>query len=101
MDVILEREADGEILVKIQAPAWEVNVRAAADDLAKLNDIRSADWDRRRSVQVGESADASAFWSCRGEEVTLMIGHDDETWDVAVIFPVAIVQAIVEELDRV
>jgi len=27
-----------------------------------------------------------------------MIGHDDETWDVAVIFPVAIVQAIVEEL---
>ena len=30
-----------------------------------------------------------------------MIGHDDETWDVAVTFPVAIVQAIVEDLDRV
>ena len=101
VDVTLDREADGGILVKIQAPAWEVNVRASADDLTKLNDIRSADWDERRSVQVGESAEASAFWSCRGDEVTLTIGHDDETWDVAVTFPVAIVQTIVEELPRV
>jgi hypothetical protein len=27
-------------LVKIQAPAWEVNVRASVDDLTKLDDIR-------------------------------------------------------------
>jgi hypothetical protein len=38
---------------------------------------------------------------CRGDEVTLMIGHDDETWDIAVTFPVATVQAIVDGLDRV
>jgi hypothetical protein len=92
--------ANGGILVKIQALAWEVNVRSSADDLRKLKDIRSADWDQRRSVQVGASAEASAFWSCRGDEVTLMIGHNDETWDVAVTFPVAIVQAIVKDLDR-
>jgi hypothetical protein len=30
-----------------------------------------------------------------------MIGHDDEIWDVAVSFPIEIVEAIVSELHRV
>lgn len=101
MEVTLEREADGGILVKLQAPGWEVNVRASAGDLRKLDGIRSADWDQRRSIRVGESAEASVFWSCREDEVTLMIGQDDETWDVAVGFPIQVVNSIVEELDRV
>jgi len=101
MDMTLEREADGGILVKLRAPAWEINVRASAGDLRKLDDVRSADWNQRRSIQIGESANASVFWSCRGDEVTLMIGHDDETWDVAVGFPIEVVDAIVRELDGV
>jgi hypothetical protein len=88
-------------LVKIQAPAWEVNVRASADELSRLKDIRLADWDQGRSLRVGESAEASAFWACNGGEVTLMIGHDEETWDIGVTFPVEIADAIVKELDRV
>jgi len=101
VDVTLERESDGQILVKIGAPAWEVNVRASAGDLTKLADVRSADWDQRRSIQLGKSAEASVFWAFRDDEVTLMIGHDDETWDVFVSFPIDIVEAIVSELDRV
>jgi len=101
VDVSLEREADGGILVKIQAPAWEVNVRASAEDLTKLADIRTADWDEGRSIHLGQPAEAPVFWACHGDEVTLMIGHDDETWDVAFLFPFAIVDAIVNDLDQV
>lgn len=100
MDVTLEREANGGILVKILGPAWEVNVRATTEILTRLTEIRSTDWDQRQSLQIGESAGAPVFWSCRDDQVTLMIGHDDETWDVAVIFPVAVVHAILGDLAR-
>ena len=101
MDVTLEREADDGVSVKIQAPAREVNGRATEDEPTRLVDIRLADWNRRRSLQVGESAEASVVWSYRDREVALMIGHDEETWDAAVTFPVEVVDSIVNELDQV
>lgn len=94
VDVTVDREADGRLLVKLQTDDWEINVRANEVELAKLADIRRADWSQRRSIAVGESAEASVFWACSGDEATIMIGHDEETWDVAVTVPTEVVERI-------
>jgi hypothetical protein len=34
------------------------------------------------------------FWASSGDDATIMIGHDDETWDVAVTVPTEVVERI-------
>jgi hypothetical protein len=81
--------------VKLATDEWEVNVRASAGDFLKLAEIRSANWNQRGTVRAGESAGAPVFWTNEGDQATLLIGHDDETWDVAITVPV--VDEIVRE----
>lgn len=94
MDMTLDVDAAGDVVVKLQADESEVNFRASRADLVALSGIRSADWNERRSIRAGESAGAPVFWASGGNDATLMIGSDDETWDVAVTLPVAAVEEI-------
>jgi hypothetical protein len=98
VDVSVEREVNGRFLVKLQTDACEVNVRASIGDLMRLTEIRSADWSQRRSIAAGESAGASVFWASVDDHAALMIGHDDETWDVSVTLPFDLVDEIVREV---
>jgi hypothetical protein len=97
MNVTVEREADGRLAVKLQTDAWEVNVRASIGDFMKLAEIRSADWTQRRRIAAGESAGAPVFWASVDDHAALMIGHDDESWDVSVALPHEVVDEIVRE----
>ena len=97
VDVTVEPAADADFLIKLQTPAWEVNIRMAAAEVAKLRAIREADWGGGLSIRAGESARAPVFWACERGVVTVMIGEDDETWDVAVTVPIDAVDAIVQQ----
>ena len=83
--------------MKLQTDDWEVHLRASAHDLVRLSEIRSADWSDRRSIQVGESAGAPVFWATTNGQASLMIGHDDETWDIVIALPFDAVDEIVRE----
>jgi hypothetical protein len=89
--------ADGAMVVsvKLQSPTWEVNFRATPDELAGLEGIREADWAARRCLRVGECAGSRVYWSADAELATIMVGHDDETWDFAVTVPLDCVDTIV------
>ena len=100
VDVSVEREADGRLLVKLGTDAWEVNVRASADDFLGLAEVRSAGWQERHTLRAGESAGAPVFWATEGDQATLLIGLDDETWDVAFTLPLTVVDEIVREASR-
>jgi hypothetical protein len=102
-DVVVDAEVDdGRVVAcaKIGNGQWEVNIRAAPQEFAALSSIRSAEWAERRSIQVGQSAGAAVFWSCEGATATILIGSDDETWDVALQVPVELVDQIVELASR-
>ena len=96
MDVTVEPEEIG-FLVKIQTHEWEVNVHASQPDLEKLGDIRAAVWDEGRSIRAGRSAGDAVFWAIVGDNASIMIGHDDQTWDVAVTLPLAVVEEIARQ----
>ena len=84
-----------EVVVKLQGgDDWELNIWSNFADLAMLRDIRTAKWNERRSIPAGTSAGARVFWSAEGETATIVIGHDDEAWDVAVLMPVTVVEKI-------
>jgi hypothetical protein len=100
VDVTIEAEvtAPGEppiLLVKLQSSAWELNVRATREDLLSLQGIRDAVWVDRRSLHVGTSAGAPVQWSASGDITTVMVGDDDETWDIAIQVPTAAIEDIV------
>jgi hypothetical protein len=100
--VVLDRAFDRArrevVLVKLSAQAWEFNFWATAEELAGLGSIREADWLARRCLHIGVSAGAPVHWAADGETVTIMVGGDSETWDIALTVPVAIVDTIVADL---
>jgi hypothetical protein len=85
---------DGLAAVKLQSPHWELNIHAPRADLARLRDIDSADWDTRRSLAIGTCAGAAVFWARTEDQVAILVGSDDETWDAAVLIPLATVHEI-------
>jgi hypothetical protein len=100
VDVTLDFEVHEGCLVKIQDAAWEVNVWSPATDLIRLGAIRAADWNARKSIQVGRSAGSPVWWSSNDDAVMLLIGDNDETWDVSITVPLAIIDEIVSQAER-
>ena len=100
VDVEMTYEDSGEesVMAKFSDDSWEVNVRARASEFLILQDIRTFDWNERRAAQVGRCAGADAFWCSDGRAVTIMLGHDDETWDVAVSVPVEVIDDFVRQV---
>jgi hypothetical protein len=81
--------------VKLATGTWELNIRAELGDLAALAGIRGAEWHARRSLAVGAAAGAAVFWAAAHEHASILVGHDDETWDFAVMVPLSTVDEIV------
>lgn len=99
-DVVVDLEIDGRYAIKISSETWEVNVRVTPQDIAELTTVRGAAWPARDSIALGEAAGGGTFWSSEGDIVTVLIGHDDETWDVAVSFPISVVDEILQLVSR-
>ena len=94
VDVTLNEATGSEVMMKLQTPEWELNIWGVAADFVRLHDIDTADWDARGSLTVGTSADAHVHWARQGDQAAILIGHDDETWDIAMSVPVAAVHEI-------
>lgn len=99
IDVALDIEADGEAAVKLNSNSWELNVRASVEDLRNLGVVRRADWNTRSSLSVGHAAGAMVFWCSDGKSATVMVGFDDETWDISFELPLETVDQIVALAD--
>jgi hypothetical protein len=93
VDVSVQREADGRFFVTLAADEREVNVRLSAADIRVL--VKSAHWSERGIVRAGESAGAPVFWASDGTQTTLLMGHDDDTRNVAITVPFRAVDQIV------
>jgi hypothetical protein len=86
--------------LKIQGPDWELNVLMAKAELALIPSVRFASWSERGSLRIGTSANSQAFWSFEDGNLSILIGHDDETWDFGVTVPEAVLDDIITEIGR-
>lgn len=100
VDVTLNEAAGSVVAMKLQTPTWELNIEAPVADFVRLHSIDDADWNARRSLAIGTCAAASVYWANGGGQAMILIGHDDETWDIAMAVPLATVREIASLAER-
>jgi hypothetical protein len=76
--------------VKFGSPLGELNVYVSRSDQSRLQDVRSTQWASGKSVKLGTVLGMPAWWSVDRDSLTVLVGEDDEAWDVAFSVPVAI-----------
>ena len=95
---------DGEqkfYAVSLSTDTWFATLHIPPEHVALLPQVTSRAWDDG-SLRIGDSAGVSAFWSVNSKEdndtVWILIGHDDETWDIALAVPAATVDEILAQI---
>jgi hypothetical protein len=88
--------------IKIGTPLFEINVTVPFADAAKLKRVRNTPW-LSGALQIGESAGAPAWWCVNPEHserqsLSILVGHDDQTWDIALQFPLETIDMVVQEV---
>lgn len=92
--------------VKIGADSFEVNVLIPAAEADRLSRVRRTPWEGG-ALRIGTSAGAPAWWCAGGGDidddtttVSILIGEDDQTWDVALQLPAEVIDDVLREIDR-
>ncbi|MFI1989074.1 hypothetical protein [Actinoplanes sp. NPDC020271] len=80
--------------VILEQGTWTLQILASPEELVMLRSIREADWAARRALRVGTVFGVSVFWAFNDGTVTTLIGHDDETWQIAMTMPVEAVNRL-------
>lgn len=93
-------EIDDGFSVKLAGRQRELNLLLRKEELGRLEGVESANWDQRASVRLGTCLEKPVFW-CASEDggVTILVGDDDEIWEVALTISGATVEAIRRELE--
>ena len=84
--------------VKLQGETWELNIWATTDELRKLAGIEKTDWVQRSTLKVGTCANAPVWWNERDGTVCILVGNDDEAWDMCVTIPLVTVHELLAEI---
>jgi hypothetical protein len=86
--------SDQIVTIKLQADCFELNVRIADDQIAQLRNVPNIEWENG-ALKLGKSADADVFWCADGDDsISVMIGHDDQTWDIAFQLTIGVIDDI-------
>jgi hypothetical protein len=88
--------ADDEprVILSLSREDFTLSIWASPEDLSLFHQVRTADWDLRRSIRIGESAGSAVIWASNQRTLFVMIGSDDETWDIAFSLPLATLDEI-------
>lgn len=99
-DVKVEK-IDHIVSIKLSADYLEINLRLNEEEISGLSEIDTADWNRRGSIRLGSCLNEPVFWSAAEEGcVSMLIGADDEVWDIGLVLSAATFQLIRREVER-
>lgn len=92
-------DGDGPtVCLKLQSARWEINVHGTRDEFSQLSGIDETDWAARRVINIGSSAGSPTHWCIESSDVVMLIGPDDETWDVALSLQRSVIDQILATL---
>jgi hypothetical protein len=87
------------LLLTIRNETIEANVWLTVDEARDLRPVLTLP-DDSRALRLGQCADARAHWGRDAEKhFYLLIGQDDETWDVGITLSESMFAAIVGRID--
>lgn len=80
---------------------WELNIELTKKELESITEIKNAHWDERRSLKLGKCLNSPVFW-CRDNEIfSILIGNDDEVWEVGASMSESVINDLIKEIDYV
>jgi hypothetical protein len=97
-----ENEGACHYHIKISTDSFEINVDVPIEFVGRLNLVRQTPW-VSGALRIGTSAGMPAWW-CVGDEsedarvLSILVGKDDETWDIAVQLPIDTVDEVLREI---
>ncbi len=90
------------IAIKIGTPSFELNIAVPIGEMSLLARVGGRRWSDG-ALRIGTSAGAAAWWSVDEENgvpyLSILVGHDDQTWDIAAQLPVDTIQDVVREVE--
>lgn len=104
MDVNVAATADRKgkkvsYILTLEAEVFEVNIHIPGEEAEELKLVAGSRWEDG-SMQIGESAGVPVFWSTDDGMVAILIGADDENWDIALSVPVETMDRIIEAVAK-
>lgn len=82
------------ITVTVRTGRLELNIWIPQDELPLLDQVEAASWNARGSLRIGRCANSPVFWSSEAGEISILVGEDDETWDIGLTVPQLVFQEI-------
>lgn len=84
------------IYLKIASDELELNLSLATHEAEyMINNIHEAIWEQRKAIKAGLCLGMPVFWCCHPDQyVLLLIGEDDETWEIALRLPLEIIAEV-------
>ena len=86
------------VSVKLQGESAELNVWLTLSEVEQLREIIS-ETDAVDPIALGTSANAAAHWVLESSAFSVLVGPNDECWDVCVTFPRSLLDDLAAELD--
>lgn len=84
-----------QAILKISGDSFEITIWIPAQDTRLFEQVRTTRWDQRGSLCIGNTAQAPVFWSCDEETLSILVGADDETWDIGFALPLSTLDSII------
>jgi len=76
-------------ILKVQAVDYEFNISLTENEVNQIQLNDPGKWDSRESMRIGKCAESAVYWCLEGEDLDILIGHDDESWSVAFRLPLS------------
>lgn len=86
--------------VKLSGPDCELNLMMLESELELLRSVRESRWLKRGSIAAGNCLGSPAYWSCQDGRLSVLVGPDDEAWEVSYSAPEALVHQLQREIAR-
>lgn len=88
-------------LLKIRSDDyWELNISLNDEELNSVPNIINSSWNERSSLKIGKCLGSPTFWSYENENLSILVGKDDETWEFGVNIKGKFVKYLLEEIEN-
>ena len=81
----------------LEAEVFEINIHIPGEEVEELKLVAGSRWEDG-SMQIGESAGVPVFWSTDDGMVAILVGEDDENWDIALSVPAQVMDSIIDAI---
>ena len=92
----------GTFRIQISTHDVEMNIWVLEPDLPKLVEVRGRRWELG-ALRIGRSGGTNAWWSVDADEdgrsLSIVVGEDDESWDLNFRFPLETLDDILREVE--